>query len=938
MHQWIRSLGLLVCVSVLGLFGCANKASSTAPAVLATPTPLNSGRFITPATQSSQDVGNFPVNMAISPDGRYAIVSDIGYHQFLWSIRLVDGVGVSHIDFKNHHELDEPAATTRPGNGEGTQKFPQSWTKDTYGLYYGLAISQDNVIYAAGGGHDTIEILKLDEEGNLATQGEIKTRKWDFPAGLAMDGRGILFVANNASGNEAPTKLSGSLATIDPSTQKELGRYTFSASHGGTSNFPLALAVLNDGSKCYLASERDDCVYVLDTRDPAKPALLATVPTGSRPDAVALSHDEKRIFVANSLSDTISVIDTSSDAVVRTILLRPSAARDLPGVTPTGLCVSADDRTLYATLGDMNAVAVIDLVGYQLEGYIPAGWYPTAVAVDGDQLLVVNARGTRVRNPNNYKDPLEPKRAQIYVLSVLQGNVCRMDIPQGSALRQATQQVLANSQMDRLSQPQGNPLAGIGLAAGGITHVVYIIKENRTYDQVLGDDSKGDGDPSLVLFGKDITPNLHALADRFVLLDNLYACGDVSGDGWDWSTQGMVDAYVARNVPYNYGGRGRKFDFEGQNNGYVTGGYPADDDDDKPVSKEPEFRNGAPAIPDVANTGRNLWDTAKEAGISMRNWGFFLTVNTVGQGTPKGPDNYPTAAGLQPPGHDLAGITDIDFRRFDLEYPDSDAPMFYFHRDGAGECLFGMHHYGKAGMASRFAEWNREFQMMLKKDPKGGAVPALMFVRFPMDHTEGARGGEHTPKAYVADNDYAVGQIVDAISHSAIWPHCAIFVIEDDAQSGADHVDAHRTTGYVISPWIKAGSVDHRFNNTDTMLKTMELILGLKPLCQYDAVAEPILDWDTGPNNSAPYDAIMPSEDLIGQINPRKKELKKNDPRVAMVERSDAMDFTHADAAPALELDDIIWKTVKGAGSEMPPPRGVSAGTDQPPDADRDGD
>jgi YVTN family beta-propeller protein len=901
-----------------------------------TDVPLNSGRFLTPATQTSDDVGNFPVNLALSPDGKYAVVTDIGYFEALSSIRVADGAGVSTIWFKNHHDLDP--GTTRPGNGEGLQKFPEPGSRETYGLYYGIAIAPDGTVYAAQGGNDSIAILQLDSDGTLEMSGEIKTRKWDFPAGVALDKKGHLYVANNASGNEDPTKLSGSLAIIDPNTARELGRYVFAGSHGGTSNFPLAVAVLKNGSKCYVASERDDCVYVLDTRDLHNPRLLAAIPTGAHPVALTFSHDQQRLFVANSLSDTISAIDTQTDQVVQTVLLRPSVARDLAGATPTGLCVSADDSTLYATLADMNAVAVIDLSSYQVEGYIPTGWYPTAVAVDGESLLVVNARGTRVRNPNNYKDPREKKRDQIYVLSVLHGTVCRMNIPHGDDLKQTTQQVIANCRLDRLQTEQPNPLADIGLASGGITHVIYIIKENRTYDQVLGDELTGNGDPSLVLFGKSVTPNLHALAERFVLFDNLYACGDVSGDGWDWSTQGMVDAYVARNIPYNYSGRGRKFDFEGQNNGYVTGGYPALDEDGKPVSKEPEFKNGAPAIPDVASTGRNLWDAAKEAGVSIRNYGFFLSVNTVGQGTKDGPDNYPAAAGLQPPGRDLAGISDIDYRRFDMAYPDSDAPAFYFHRDGEATCLYSMHHYGKAGMVSRFSEWNREFQMMLAKDPTGGAVPELMMVRMPTDHTVGAKGGEHTPKSYIADNDYAIGQLVGAVSHSPIWPHCAIFVIEDDAQSGADHVDAHRTTGYVISPWIKAGSVDHRFNNTDTMLKTMELILGLKPLCQYDAVAEPILDWDTAPNNAAPYSAIMPAEKLIGELNPFKKDLTAGDPRLPLVERSDQMDFVHADAAPALELDDIIWKTVKGTDSEMPPPRQVGGGPPVDRDGDHDGD
>jgi hypothetical protein len=452
---------------------------------------------------------------------------------------------------------------------------------------------------------------------------------------------------------------------------------------------------------------------------------------------------------------------------------------------------------------------------------------------------------------------------------------------------------------------------------------MYIVKENRTYDEVLGDVPQGNGDPSLVLFGKDVTPNQHALADRFVLLDNLYACGEVSGDGWVWSTQGMADAYVVRNVPYNYSGRGRRYDFEGENNSYPTAGLPAKDEKGTPWAANPAFTNGLPAIPDVANTGRNIWDSAREAGISLRNYGFFLYSADGSVGLADGPDNYPTAPGLLPPGHDLAGVTDIDYRRFDLDYPDSNAPNDYFKKGDNKNYLFDRTAYGKREMPSRFAEWNREFQMMLTKDAGGAAVPALMLIRLPTDHTVGAKSGKHTPKSYVTDNDYGLGQIVETISHSPIWTSTAIVVIEDDAQSGGDHVDAHRTTGFVISPWIRAHSVDHRFYNTDSMLKTIELLLGLKPLSQFDAVADPIMDWDSSPANADPYHAILPSTELVGQRNPNARAMSASDPRLQMALRSGEMDFTHADAAPAQELNEIIWKSVKGVDSHMPASRGL---------------
>jgi hypothetical protein len=295
-------------------------------------------------------------------------------------------------------------------------------------------------------------------------------------------------------------------------------------------------------------------------------------------------------------------------------------------------------------------------------------------------------------------------------------------------------------------------------------------------------------------------------------------------------------------------------------------------------------------------------------------------------GSPNGPDNIPAVVGLQPGGHDLEGITDVDFRRFDMDYADSDAPEFYFKQTDDKDCLFSKRNYGRANTPSRFSEWNREFQMMLAKDPSGASVPNLMLIRMPTDHTIAARRGKHAPQSYLADNDYGLAQIVEAVSKSAIWKHTAIFVIEDDAQSGVDHVDAHRTTGFVISPWIKRGSVDHHFCNTDSMLKTMELLLGLKPLSQYDAVADPILDWDSAANNLEAFTATMPPKQLIAKMNPQTTGLAPTDPRVHMADASEAMDFSHADAAPARELDEITWKLVKGIDAPMPKLRGMIPG------------
>ena len=529
-------------------------------------------------------------------------------------------------------------------------------------------------------------------------------------------------------------------------------------------------------------------------------------------------------------------------------------------------------------------------------------------------------RGTVARLPN--PPTTRPGARRVSPIALLDGNVISIPVPGGEELRAATQRVLELDRLTPRHMPADNPLRAIGLGAGKITHVIYIVKENRTYDQVLGDLPQGNGDPSRCLFGRQVTPNLHALAERFVLLDNFYDCGEVSGDGWTWSTQAQANEYVSRNVPYSYSDRGRSYDYEGQVEQFPAAGFPALDPDGKPLSQDPHYSNGAQAVPDVGEAaGGHLWDMARKCGLSYRNYGFFLSDGVYDKkNSVLIPDNYPNSTGLQPPGHDLAGVTDIDFRRFDLNYPDSEGPKILAEQQHDQAFLRPMRGYGKYDAPSRFSEWKREFDQMLAKSPGGSAVPAFMTVRFCVDHTMGTNPDHHSPRSMVADNDFSVGQLVEAVSHSPIWKSTAIFVIEDDAQDGPDHVDAHRSPCYVISPWIKAHSIDHSFQNTVSLIRTMELILGLPPMCQYDATADPIMDWDTGPSNDASYEAILPDAKILREVNGARSPRSPISPeQQGMMDESSRMDFAHADAAPAARLNQIIWKSVKGYDSVMPP-------------------
>src|SRR5271157_470680 len=827
---------------------------------------LVTGKSIIPwALGVQQNVGSLPMNIILSADGKYALVSDMGFDQSLTVINTKTGGFVSNIDYPNCNYC--PLQTTN-------------------GLYYGIALGSNGIVYAAQGGNNTIDVLNLSPNGILADLGSFQaTEPTDFPSGLATDTRGDLYVVNN---DPSTFVVPGSVAIYSQQTQAEVGRYSFTSSWYGTPNFPLAIAVLSDGSKAYVSSERDGAVYDLNTSDPTNPTLTGAIATGANPDAVLLNAAQTYLYVANAGSDTVSVVRTSDDKIVGSILLRPPQLMNVPGSsTPTGLGLSPDGNTLYVTLGDLNAVASLAVNGpnLTLNGYIPAGWYPSSVvAPTANSILFANAKGSIARYPNPGYVQWDFNSSPWYDQHLIQGQVTLIPNLTHEQLTQWTRLVLENSGAARAGRDhrldQLQPV---------IKHVIYIAKENRTYDQVLGDVPGGNGDSSLTLFGANITPNQHALAERFVLLDNFYSNSEVSFDGWGWLTQGIANENLIKNVPYNYSGRGRQYDVEGQNNGYDVGGFPAKDPDGNQISPD-YFPNGAPAIPDVTQgPGGHIWDTVETAGVTYRNYGFFLSFGiTDNMGNVIIPDNYPTVTGNMPPGHDLAGVSDYDYRRFDSDYPDSDASAIYTSK-GAQNCTYRESTYGKYNSSSRAAEWIREFNEYLKIDPSGNSVPAFETIRLPHDHTQGPTSGDFAPVAEVADNDYGVAQVVQAISNSPIWTSSVIFVIEDDAQDGPDHVDCHRSTTYVISPWIIQGTIDHQFYNQTSVLKTMEMILGLPPLTSYDATAIPIMDWNSQPSNNAPYTAVLPDQDIVCAQSPDINQLSSTDPMRRMMIRAGQM-------------------------------------------------
>ena len=941
---FLRHQSLFSAAAAAALLGSPALAQSVPPSAV---NPLVTGKSITlPPLGTTTNVGSLPMNMIVTPDGKFAISTDMGFRESLHVLSTTTGKDAG------------PALVFGPDRGDTT--FGPN------GLYYGLAAQSNpdgsSTVYASEGtitpprpadgsapppNTGAVAVVNVSPAGTLTLVKTITLKNpGDFPAGVALDSRGYLYVAINENfGNGAAAAITtpGSLAIIDTATGAEVGRYSFAEAAGNLSlgggaaapftpsNFPLSVAALSDGSKVYVSSQRDNAVYVLNCANPAAPTQAAALATGQHPISLLLNKAQTKLYVANAHSETVSVVDTAKNTVAATVLLQPAGTRGLAGVTPTGLSLTPDESRLYVSLGDMNAVAAVDTATNTVLGYIPAGWYPTAVVASPIKpvILVANAKGTLTRYPNpSYQ---QFSFANQYDLNIIEGNVETIRVPGASQLAADTQMTLANNKIASIANPVPNPLAGINLAAqNGIKHVFYIIKENRTYDQVLGDLPQGNGDPSLVLFGKNVTPNLHALASRFVLLDNFYDCAEASGDGWPWSTQGQASEYVIKNLPYNYSGRGRFYDFEGANNNYPVGGFPATDPYGVPLVPNSPFRDpatgAAPAIRDVSVApGGHIWDDVQAninlagAGLTTkyRNYGFFaLFGDNVST-----PDNYPTDLGLRPAGHDGGGVTDIDFREYDATYPDSEGPA-------AVGSFYPKTGYGHYNAPSRYTEWNREFQQMLAKDPSGGTVPAFETVRFMHDHTQGvsvvtdAKGNyvrsNHLPAAEVADNDYGIGQFVQAISSSPIWNSSAIFIIEDDAQDGPDHVDSHRSTCYVISPFIKKSSVDHTFYNTDSVLKTMELLLNIPPMNQYDAVANPILDFDTTAGNTGVYTATLPDASILSGLAPKPTTTGSLRSLLPLETLCATMDFVHPDSAPAAVLNEVLWKSVKGMNSKMP--------------------
>jgi YVTN family beta-propeller protein len=559
-----------------------------------------------------------------------------------------------------------------------------------------------------------------------------------------------------------------------------------------------------------------------------------------------------RLFVSASNTNSVYVLgasETGNLSRLENINLALTPRQPL-GMTPSGLGLSADRKKLFVACSDANAAAVVDISGERSRvlGFVPTGWYPTAAfGLPDGRMGVLNGKGLRSYanpggpNPSKLPEPVhEGVKAVEYVGHIQTGTVQFVDVSDEPKLNAYTQEVIGNSpyrdeNLDDPRIPEGSPVR----PGGPIKHVLYIVKENRTYDQVLGDMKEGNGDASLNLFGEKVSPNLHKIAREFVLLDNFYVNSDVSADGHNWATAAIAPDYTQRMWPNSYAGRRKTYDYEGQ-----------------------EPANSAPA--------GYIWNAAQQAGVSMRNYGYYVDLRKTADA------DGTQITGVRDP--ILAPVTDPNYRGFDLDYPD--------------------------------IERAKEFISELSDFEKDEKMPQLMLMRMGNDHTNGATAGKLSPLSLAADNDQGVGMVVEAISKSRFWNETAIFIIEDDAQNGPDHVDSHRSPCWVISPWVKRGAVNSSMYNQTSVLRTMEIILGLRPLTTYDAGARPMF----GVFGNTPAPARYVLEKAQTPLD------RRNPANTAAARRSAKMDFDDADEIDDDELNAVLWAVIKGPGIPLPTP------------------
>jgi YVTN family beta-propeller protein len=834
---------------IAGVVTVAAAVALPAPAWAAKDPPVTPAGFrVAPAGVefgvSRIDIGfQGPMGAALSPDGRQLLAASSGASRF------------------QSADLFDIDARVRTG-----AVFYRAGSTSRASAFYGVAWAPDGKrAWVSGGGQRVVHALAV-QDGVLTETGTIPTP--GFAAGLAYgelpDGRSRLYVVNNTIPPLGQNTAGHTVTAIDPETGLVTGNIEL-----GIAAQPLGVAFARDGRTAIVTNWIGRSISVIDTQTQrvSAPITLADDPLqADHPSAVATSPDRDEAYVANANSDTVSVVDSRDGTVLATIPvgLVPNGPK---GATPVGLTVAPNGATLYVALAGENAVAVVDVSTREVRGFIPTAWYPADVEVtpDGNRLVVTNANDSGAGpNPCGANSPLPecgPVTEDQQVGRMIKGSVQVVEVPDAATLAGYTRDVEHNNRAKARGREKPPAL-------NAIKHVFYVIKENRSYDQVFGDLPKGDGDPGLALFKDDIAPNHRTLARRFGLFDNFYADAEVTADGHNWVTQANSTDYVDKTWPFEYSPAQRDatrgFDF---GNGPA---YPWE-----PLPSDPTvFRSAS------AQTVGYLWDNAWAQGVSFRNYGEL---------TAAGDCREPMEARVN-----SSRITHLgdEFHTVSSIYP--------------GFNLACSDH------ADRIPAWKKEFEQY----EANGDLPALNFVRLGNDHTRGTTAGAPTPSAFVADNDLALGQLVDAISHSRYWKDSAIFVTEDDAQNGPDHVDAHRTLALVISPYSKRSAVDSTHYDTASMVATIEELLGLPPMSISDERVARMWKAFRDEPDLTPYDVLRPDEVPFGDDG-----YAVNGSAAPLAAQSATWNFTREDDIPEIELNEAIWKSVKGRDSKMPRPK-----------------
>jgi len=751
-------------------------------------------------------VGPMPLSIAVAPDSAHVVLLLNGYSR----------TGIQVVEWKTgriSQTLDLPAA------------------------FLGLAFSPNGKeLYASGGNTDAVyQFHWADGKATLADSIPLGARVAGrrngtrYPSQLAFsrDGR-FLYVAEN---------LDDSLAVIDVSTKRVVQRQP-------TGRYPYGVVVAPD-ERVFVSSWGGEFVaeYSLNNGRLANPEWVAA---GRHPSALLLDKAGARLFVASGSTDRIAVIDTRTRRTIAELRDPPGSGPD-EGSTPNALVLSPDESKLYAAEADGNAVAVFDLSAPapSISGRIPTGWYPAALATIGSSLVVANGKGSGTHADINGPGPRKPGKpagsTRNGTLGQLSGTLSVIDLSKIDERALTTLSV-------RVARANGWNRPHSETRFPPFEHVIYIIRENRTYDQVLGDVSAADGDTSLVYFGKDVTPNAHALVERYGVFDRFFVNAEVSADGHNWTTAAYASDYVEKTVQPNYSSRGRTYDYEGTNRGKVP-----EDDVNEPASGY-------------------IWTVAAKAGISLRNYGEFV----VGRRQSDGDEKY---IGNKP---QLAKTTNPDYPGFNLDIRDQ----------------------------KRADVWLAELQRYVER----GTMPALEIVRLPNDHTSGGAAGKPSPRAQAADNDLALGRMISALTRTPFWRSTVVFVLEDDAQNGPDHVDSHRSPLLVISPYGRPG-VYHRFTNTTDVVRSIEGILKLESLSHFDYFGRPLTDiWAEKPDLT-PFDMKTPAVSL-DERNPGGTRGARDSRRLKLETE---------DASNDDDFSAILWHVVKGYDRTYPGPTRMSA-------------